>query len=1188
MSEPLREPFLVRDADKVQRLLRTYPKSVQRLGDSLFREGRVFGIDCQLPGVAYVATVGENPACRVQLNLDATAGWTAQCTCEDSLQCAHGYAAFKALLAEHSLATVQQLSRTGTAEGRPSESKAEDDFSARVKLALGRSLKPTEIAYLAMLRSVFRRYKDSGQVPGFELHRLLLPIGERSAPFIRIFPAATTTEYEFWNALAYAAKRSQVAIPEFMEPVTNLAEVESRWARWEQDKWVRDWRTRLARFGTELPLDSTPPLTGYDFRVKVQPGRATLEWITPNFEEFQPISPAQWEQFVTDYDAGRTALGPEAKLLWNAFAQHYQATRSLELYEYDFASTLLVNRLLRYPELESRFVDAEGRVLHRPAEPLRWKVAAPDKKEGSYRLSLVTASGDPIPTPLRVIEGRPTLYLGPSALFVGPPVARPVLDLTRENLIPSFALETPEGVSLLLRLGVELPETLAKRVSRERMKVTMECALKANFEGGMREVCVIDITAFSPSGGRREVWRGDRWMVEGAAPIDPESPVDPDAPIIVDDRSLLDEIPRLVSDLPLKSDRPSGRLVVRVTQRFPQIFSDWLRKIPREIDVDLVGELASFREDAIVGRVRLDVEEASTDWFDLKVVLDIAETELTPAEIQMLFKARGAYVRLKGKGWKRLKFDLSEEEDDQLARLGLSANDLSGETQRMHLLQLADPAAKKLLPAATASKLEKRFTELQTQVAPSVPPSMTAELRPYQMAGYHFLAYLTSNHFGGVLADDMGLGKTVQTLTWLLWVREQQAQTNKATAKPSLVVCPKSVMDNWRAETEKFAPNLRVKLWRASELSQLPKRLKDADLHVLNYNQLRSIGEMLDSMRWQAVILDEGQFIKNPTSQTAQIARTLVSDERLVLTGTPIENRLTDLWSLMAFAMPGILGNRAQFGRQFDDANDPLARRRLSARVRPFLLRRTKSQVAQDLPEKMEEDIVCEMEGEQKLLYSAELKRAQQWLLSVQTQQQLAKEQFHALTSLLRLRQICCSPKLLDPQSQDLGCKVEALLEQVESLLEEGHKVLIFSQFVEMLGILRDAFREREWNHYFLSGDTENRGELVHSFQTDPAAAAFLISLKAGGFGLNLTAASYVVLFDPWWNPAVENQAIDRTHRIGQKNPVIAYRLLIRGSVEEKIRQLQRRKQHLAEDVLGEERFSQTLTLDDFRFLFAD
>ncbi len=290
----------------------------------------------------------------------------------------------------------------------------------------------------------------------------------------------------------------------------------------------------------------------------------------------------------------------------------------------------------------------------------------------------------------------------------------------------------------------------------------------------------------------------------------------------------------------------------------------------------------------------------------------------------------------------------------------------------------------------------------------------------------------------------------------------------------------------------------------------------------------------------------------------------------------------------MAFTMPGVLGSRAGFGRLYDGKGDPLARRRLAARVRPFLLRRTKAQVAKDLPDRVEEDLFCEIEGEQKTLYRAELKAAQQLLLGVKTQKELARQQFNFLTCLLRLRQICCHPRLLQPDCEAPSAKTESLLEQLEPLMEEGQKVLVFSQFVTMLDLLRPQIEQRQWPVFYLAGQTENRGDLVRRFQEAEGPAVFLISLKAGGFGLNLTAASYVILFDPWWNPAVENQAIDRTHRIGQTSKVMAYRLLIKDSIEEKIRDLQKQKSALAGDVFGEEKFAQSLTIEDLRFLFSD
>ncbi len=470
---------------------------------------------------------------------------------------------------------------------------------------------------------------------------------------------------------------------------------------------------------------------------------------------------------------------------------------------------------------------------------------------------------------------------------------------------------------------------------------------------------------------------------------------------------------------------------------------------------------------------------------------------------------------------------------------------------------------------------------------PPCPLALVAELRPYQVEGFHFLAYLSANRFGGILADDMGLGKTVQALAWLLWLREQP----DFKAMPTLVVCPKSVTENWVSEAARFAPELRVCLLpkRVREAAALEKARAESDVIVVNYTQLRLLEKPLNAATWHAVILDEAQYIKNPESQTARAAMSLRAGQRLALSGTPIENRLLDLWSIMTFAMPGVLGPRAAFNKSFDQRSDPFARRRLAARVRPFVLRRTKNEVAKDLPDRIEEDLHCEIEGPQATLYRAELKRARAALLGLETKADLDKQRFNILTSLLRLRQICCHPALVSEKSADAeSAKFNALFDLLEPLVEEGHKVLVFSQFVEMLSIIRAEVTKREWKQFLLTGQTEDRGALVKDFQTTEGSAVFLISLRAGGFGLNLTAASYVVLYDPWWNPAVENQAIDRTHRIGQTSHVIAYRLLVKESIEEKIRLLQKQKRALAEDILGEENFTRTLTLDDFRFLFAE
>lgn len=678
----------------------------------------------------------------------------------------------------------------------------------------------------------------------------------------------------------------------------------------------------------------------------------------------------------------------------------------------------------------------------------------------------------------------------------------------------------------------------------------------------------------------RSYWNG---IWNHGRPRHPKISDGDDWSIEVFDRRDMDLIPGLVEPLGLKTDRFDDKLTLRVTRNFPEVFSAWARAVPPSIHLELDDELKSLLQDPIEAKLKLEVEETELDWFNLKVALESSDTELTPEETKALLDARGGFVRLQKKGWRRLKFDLSEEEDRQMATLGLNPRDFSSEPQKLHSLQLANEATRRFLPSDQVERITRRTAEIKTRVTPTMPAGVKATLRPYQLEGFHFLAYLSANRFGGILADDMGLGKTIQALTWLEWLRSEPSEPGNS--RPSLVVCPKSVMDNWKAEATRFCPGLRVRQWSPADVQKILEEFESADLHIINYTHLRLVEQLLSSMTWSAAILDEGQNIKNPDSQTTQAARKIQANHRLILSGTPIENRLLDLWSLMSFAMPGVLGNRQQFLKSYDSKNDPLARQRLAARTRPFLLRRTKSQVAQDLPDRMEEDLMCEFEGEQRDLYQAELKLAQQRLLGVKSPQDLAKAKFNFLNSLLRLRQICCHPALVSPTSKSQGAKLEALQELLEPLIEEGHKVLIFSQFVEMLRLIEESFADRGWTTFKITGESENRGAIVDNFQNHNGPALFFISLKAGGFGLNLTAANYVVLFDPWWNPAVENQAIDRSHRIGQKSKVIAYRLLMKGTIEEKIRMLQKTKSSLAEDVLGEQKFSEALTLEDFQFL---
>lgn len=1184
------DPFILDDPQAAQAYLRAFPEATRRKGEACVAEGAVRDWKCNEPGRGFTSTVEDTFQYHVSLYSMEGVGWNGDCTCPQAHDCRHLYAAMRELLAEHSAALTRNLS-SGTVRpaGRAVEAaptNRQKTFADEVAEALGRPLKPTERKFLTALTRVYEHARLTRQVTTVDLVPLGLVAGHtfHSWQPLRIWPSFPQSEREFWLYLAHYAEEHHLGIPEFMNAVVGKEEIRDRLRRWQRAKEIEAWKGTLAHFDAGAEPDDDREATTADVRLCIGPHEAWFEWQPAGETKFYRLKQGTAERMMRDHAAGTLLLPTEAELLLETMRGRYGNMVPELQYSQMSEGVAVLGRILRQPALASRVVSPEGEPIQRPATPLRWLLDAPQQSDEDYVLRLAQADGRAVPNLLCVLPGRPVLYLAPDTLFTGPPIPRDTLNPAKPTLIPTLALETSDGLRFLQSLGVEPPPRLQARMVKVAMNVVIQASVQARYVGSKTESCAVRATAQSADGGAQEVFAGTNWVPQPIPAPAAAKARAADGVISVQDRSLMRKLPGLMDELGGKWDGLAGAFFVRVTKKFPEEFLAWIETVPPGIEVQLDGELASLTQATVAGSVRLEVSESDIDWFDLRVVVDVSDTTLTQAEIKLLLDAKGGFVRLGEKGWRRLHFNLTEDEDERLARLGLTPHELTSEPQRLHALQLADEAAKKFLPAAQAEAIERRASEIKARVTPDLPAGISAQFRPYQLEGFHFLAYLAANRFGGILADDMGLGKTLQTLAWLVWLGEQAKQAGEAP-RPSLVVCPKSVMDNWRAEVERFATGVTVKIWRASEFPKILDGLATADVHVLNYAQLRTVGESLANVQWLAVVLDEGQYIKNPNSQTAQVARALRAKHRLVLTGTPIENRLLDLWSLMAFAMPGALGSRAHFQKAFDAKADPFARRRLASRVRPFLLRRTKSQVAKDLPDRVEEDLFCEIEGEQLQLYRAELKRAQQMLLGVKTQKALNDLRFNFLTSLLRLRQICCHPKLVKADCQLAGAKVEALLEQLEPLMEEGQKVLVFSQFVELLHLLRAPLEERQWPVFYLAGETENRGDLVKDFQGHDGAAIFLISLRAGGFGLNLTAASYVVLFDPWWNPAVENQAIDRTHRIGQVNKVMAYRLLIKDSIEEKIRALQKQKSALAENVLGEEKFGQALTLDDLRFL---
>lgn len=439
--------------------------------------------------------------------------------------------------------------------------------------------------------------------------------------------------------------------------------------------------------------------------------------------------------------------------------------------------------------------------------------------------------------------------------------------------------------------------------------------------------------------------------------------------------------------------------------------------------------------------------------------------------------------------------------------------------------------------------------------------SLEATLRPYQREGIAWMQGLASRGLGGILADDMGLGKTLQTLSFLYSVGGR-----------ALVVCPSSLVHNWVAEAEKFVPELKAVAIEGPDREAVLAENEDADILVTSYALLRRDEAWYREREFDVVILDEAQHIKNPEAQVSKAAHRLQGSHRFALTGTPVENTPEDLWSIYRFALPGYLGKRETFAERFVkplSASTPAdsVRDRLARRLRPVLLRRLKSEVAKDLPEKIEQVVTCELTTKQREVYAKLLRESRASLLEAEG----GKKRMLALTALLRLRQTCCDLRLLglpDLEEAECSAKTEALTELLDEAISGGHRVLVFSQFVGMLQLLAGELAARRIEFTYLDGQTKDRAAVVNRFQSGKAPV-FLISLKAGGVGLNLTAADTVIHVDPWWNPAVEAQATDRAHRIGQERVVTSYKLIARDTVEEKILALQNRKRLLNESLFA-------------------
>ncbi|MBI5387083.1 MAG: DEAD/DEAH box helicase family protein [Verrucomicrobia bacterium] len=994
------------------------------------------------------------------------------------------------------------------------------------------------------------------------------------------------TGRERLEELAMLFMRSNRPLPNELTGYLNVARFAEREAAEREQKLLQQlehWhfppepehldgpRARLSLLCDVLPADGTPTLHALRVRFNLFRPRTgercrslgdLLEIPKKSPQDQELFPPLDWDflQWMGETYAGREDLDKETELLltgtellqWLARWGH---TEQLELVNNPVRLQFHGQVAALMPHLENG--ESELSLTHR--------VALPDGE--AHALDKV-----------RFFAGRPPLVLLDHVFFLlrnAPPTD--LLEHWREEArIPIRKLSQ--------RFRTQLRRTGAgQNIDWDQLCVTHTAAPQFVFELEADTVR-LRLLAKSERDGSDWKWMGHEWQ--------PEKPFgkNGDKPHVLDDVRC-DAATAWLRKLDWFTPEP-GSWIGDANENFlGTLMHIWPN---RPAQAEYLGN-AAFHRLFLQPRVlkpKLIVKGSGIDWLAVSAEWEAEGLKLSAADLERLAASTSRFVKLPDAGWVQLDTEAVTKAHETMADLGVDG--LSAVPAKLGLGQAAhldEAGLQRFADNPEIRALKEHLKNFRGVPSVEIPQGVIADLRPYQKEGFEFLCHLTRNKLGGVLADDMGLGKTLQTLAWLAWIRAQ----NPKNPRPALVICPASVLHNWRREAERFTPHLKVLVLQSGAgRHSLRKQIPQHDLIVTNYALLRRDLEELNKFSFRVVVLDEAQFIKNPTAQVTQSVKQLKADQRLALTGTPLENRLLDLWSIVDFIQPDYLGDQDHFHETYEPRGEGeealtamrIARRRLSAKLRPLMIRRLKQQVAKDLPDRIEERRDCELGEAQRKLYLAELRRSRDQITQIVQEKGLGRSKMQVLAALTRLRQICCHPQLVGSDS-DSG-KTETLFELLEPLLAQGHKVLLFSQFVQMLKLIEAECRKREIPIHILTGETKERQTVVQNFQSDERPCVFLLSLRAAGTGLNLTTASYVVLYDPWWNPAVEAQAIDRSHRIGQTRTVNAYRLIAPGTVEEKIWDLQQRKAQTIADVLGEEGFARSLSQNDLEYLFSE
>ena len=616
------------------------------------------------------------------------------------------------------------------------------------------------------------------------------------------------------------------------------------------------------------------------------------------------------------------------------------------------------------------------------------------------------------------------------------------------------------------------------------------------------------------------------------------------------------------------------------------LFIDAMKEM--KVPVHGFNALKNFRFNTAKPTTQIHLS-SGLDWFDAKVELSFGEQRIGIAEIKKALSNRQSFVQLNDGS-------LGILPDEWINKYALLFKVGHGKENKLRLsrfhLSVIDDLYEKRDEKELSFELDEKYQRLRNFKSipdADVPKELADKLRPYQVSGLNWLNYLNLVGWGGILADDMGLGKTVQALSMLSHFEKQEGKLK------ALVVCPTTLIYNWENEIRKFTPSLSWYIHHGSLRTRRPEDFEKYNIIITTYGTLRSDIQLMMKILFDYVILDESQAIKNPSSKVTKAACLLTAKNRLCMSGTPLQNNTFDIFAQMNFLNPGLLGSVEFFRNEFSTPIDKFGEQEQKDHLRkllyPFILRRTKEQVAKDLPEKTETILFCEMEDEQRKVYDAYRNVYREKIMGVIEGEGIDKSQLTILQGLMKLRQICDSPAILneDEKHPNHSIKLDELTREITENIGE-HKALVFSQFLGMLALIKKKLKDNDIEFDYFDGSTppQERERSIQNFQTNEKSRVFLISLKAGGVGLNLTAADYVYIVDPWWNPAVEQQAIDRTHRIGQTKNIFAYRMICKDTIEDKIMQLQERKRTLAKELISDDQtFVKSLSKEDVEYLFS-